>query len=303
MSAGKWVRSLIIVLAIVIVSAAGYYIISTTFHTSATNVSVNDRDDSVYQCEMKVHFIDVGKADSTLIQCGDNDILIDGGDVSSKNVVSSYLSRQGVDDVELVIATHPDRDHIGQLESVVSDYPVERFMMPEVPEDKVPTNSTYKNLMNAIDAKGIKTETPVAGQALQFGDIRLDILAPVQMAKTTNGNSIVSRATYKNRSFLFMGDADKKEENDILKQDYSLKSDVLKVGHHGSKTSSGLSFLNQVNPMYAVISVAPDRSSLPKQETIDSLNSVGANILRTDINGTVIIGTDGGDDLMIKTEK
>lgn len=294
--------SLIFGITAVALVVVAYYAITTIFNTNATNLNFNSLFNNVYDCEFRVHYLDVGKADSALIQCGDVDILIDAGDVDNNHFVCSYLKQQNVDDLELVIATHPDRDHIGQMEDVINTFDIDEFMMPNIPESAIPTDVTYLNMMDALNNKEVEVTSPEAGESISLGDITVEILAPINLADDTNGNSIVSKIMYKDKKFLFMGDADTAEEKDILSAGYDVKSDVLKIGHHGSKTSTSKEFLKAVNPNYAVISVGKDKNNLPKQETIDKLNEVGAKIYRTDLDGTIIMGTDG-EDIIISTER
>ena len=188
------------------------------------------------------------------------------------------------------------------MADVINNFEIDEFMMPEVPEKAIPTSSTYTDMIEALQDNNIPITYPTAGETIRFNDIVIDILAPLKLANDTNGNSIVSKITYGNDKFLFMGDADTNEEQDILDASYDIDCDVLKVGHHGSKSSSSLNFLEAVSPQYSIISVAHDKNNLPKQETIDKLNNVDTNIYRTDINGTIIAASNG-DGVTIRTEK
>jgi beta-lactamase superfamily II metal-dependent hydrolase len=289
----------IIALAIIFVALfigkPSFSILTDTFNKFASNGSVSDY-------HFSVHYIDVGKADAILVKCDDKNILIDAGDVSTKSPVVAYLKREGVTKLDLVVATHPDRDHIGGMINVIYEFPIEKYLMPQVPEEIEPDNVTYEGLLSALHIRNVNTDIPKVPDDFILGEMRIKIFAPVKQYNNVNNNSIVMQIIYKDKKFLFTGDAETESENDILSKGYDLESDVLKVGHHGSKTSTSVKFLEAIKPKYAVICVGEDKNKLPKQEIIDRLNSAGARIYRTDINGTVILATNG-DKIAAFTEK
>lgn len=254
--------------------------------------------------EMSIHTIDVGKADALYINCGAYNILIDAGDVDASNTVVNYLKREGVKKLDLVIVSHAHRDHIGEMKSVINEFEIDKFMMARVPESLTPTNRTYKNMLLALKAKGIKLTQPNVGEELNFGKLSLKILSPSYRFNSDNINeySIVVQAAYGNKKFLFMGDAGKPIEHELINSGYNLKSDVLKVGHHGSKSASSEEFIRAVSPKYAVISVGEDRSNLPKTEVLKRLNKYCANVLRTDNSGTIVLRSDGNS-ISVNMEK
>lgn len=264
--------------------------------------ALNDISYQAKNYDMSVHVIDVGKADSIYIKCKDKHILIDAGERDIYDKVNVYLRKNNVKKLDLVISTHPHSDHIGGMRSVLDEFTVDRFIMPVLPENILPTSKTYEKLLLKLDEKNINVEKPVSGSSFNIGELKIDVLAPNNDYDKVNNYSVVVKATYKNKRFLLVGDAEKESEQDILKKGFDLSADVLKVGHHGSKTSTTKEFLEKINPTYAVISVAEDKSKLPKREIINRLNYKGYIVYRTDINGTVIFLTNG-DTIDVVTEK
>ncbi len=260
--------------------------------------AVSNKDKS----DFSVHVIDVGNADAIYINCKDHNLLIDAGDIDLDNKVVNYLSAQEVGNLDLVVTTHPHRDHIGGIKSVVNNFNIERMMMPELPDELIPTTATYLNMLNAIKQKGIKVDKPIAGEKFNIGDMKVEILGPISSYKDINDYSIVVKVIYGEHSFLFMGDAEKDSERDLINRGYNLKSTVLKVGHHGSQTSTTNEFLSKVSPKIAVISVGENNYSLPKPNVIKRLINKNIEVYRTDKCGTIIFKSDG-EELTISIER
>lgn len=249
---------------------------------------------SLPEGELRVHFIDVGNADSTLVSTGTHHLLIDGGEPADGPEVVDYLQQQGVDRLEYVIATHPDADHIGGLSDVLEAFSVECVLMSCMDEDHMPTSYSYERLLNALLEQDIPVIEAVPGQQYGLGGATLDILGPAGTFTESNNMSVVCRITFGQRRFLMMGDAEKKAENALLQNGADLRADVLKIGHHGSRSSTGSKFLAAVSPTHAVISCGMDnRYGHPHPETLDVLQKNGANIWRTDLSGTIMMTTDG----------
>lgn len=252
--------------------------------------------------ELSVHFLNVGCADSVYINCGEYNILIDAGNEGLQNKPVTYLRENGVKKLDLVIATHPDKDHIGGMEEVTGIFPVERFWMPQVKEKLVPDSGFYTGMLHNLEKQGTKTIHPWAGERLQLGDMIFTVLSPSKIYSDTNNSSVVVRLNFGKNSFLFTGDAEKKAESDMLKSGMNLKADVLKVGHHGSKSSSTKDFLKAVSPRYAVISVGDNGYGLPKKTVIRRIEKLGTEVYRTDRYGTVVFYSDG-ERLTIHTQR
>jgi competence protein ComEC len=242
---------------------------------------------------MYVHFIDVGQGDSIYIKAPNGeDILIDGGNNGKGDDVVAYLKKQKVDDIEIMIATHPDADHIGGLDTVLSAFRVERVYAPKVSH----TSQTYKDFLNAVKREGLKIKTAQKGVSLGLKGVSAVFVGPVKSYSTSDTNdwSAVLKLTYGKKSFLFTGDAETKAEADMIASKQNLRADVLKVGHHGARTSTSAAFLKAVKPTYAVISVGKGNSyGHPTAEVLNRLKSYKVKIFRTDLQGTIIAKTDG----------
>jgi competence protein ComEC len=241
---------------------------------------------------LKVSYINVGQGDSILIQTptGKN-VLIDGGKSDQATTIENYLHSAGVSTLDDVIATHADSDHIGSLDSIIKDFNIGKVYMPNV------TNTTYtfEDLLTAMKSKGLTFNKVKAGGNLDLGTgIGADFVGPVKDSYTEENNcSAVLHLTYGSTSFLFTGDAETESENDMIASGANLKSTVLKVGHHGSASSTSEAFLSAVNPKYAVISVGPNSYGHPTEEVLDRLSKHGVSVYRTDISGTIVASSDG----------
>ena len=251
---------------------------------------------------MSLHVLEVGKADALLIECEGKFLVVDGGTPDRGEEVCRYLARRGVPKIDLMVNTHPDSDHIGGLKAVLEEFPVSAFWMPALPPEIAPADSAYTGVMDALREKGIAPENPARGQEFFLGGLKIRVLAPVKARDTVNNNSIVLRLAYGDTSFLLMGDAEAEEEADLLDLGGDLRADVLKVGHHGSKTSSTQRFLDAVKPEYAAISVARDTNGLPDREVLSRLSVLKIQIGRTDIDGTLLYLSDG-EQIVYKTER
>ena len=242
---------------------------------------------------LTVHFIDVGQADCALLECGGEFMLIDGGNRDDGQLVVSYLEQQGVEELSTVVCTHAHEDHVGGLPSVLAVYPTKQVYAPT----RTYASNIFDDFVYYTDQQGLEITLPEPGDSWTLGDASVTVLGPVASYADTNNTSIVLKVAYGTTSFLFTGDMETEAETDML--DYwgsrvDWNTDVLKVGHHGSNTSTGYRFLNDVNPDYAVISVGADNSyGHPHQEPLSRLNQAGVTIFRTDELGTVIARSDG----------
>lgn len=302
----KQKRTLIVSLIIIFAISIGITVCENFNIISWKNVfnlaGVSDFTSESDRYDMSVHFIDVGKADSIYIKCKDKNILIDAGEKNTYDLVNEYLRRQNVKVLDLVIATHPHTDHIGGMPKVIEEFQINKLLMPELKEEVIPTSRTYEKFLLAIKNKNIAPERPIPGTSFNVGELIFEVLAPNKQYDDVNNNSIVVKMTFKNTSFLFTGDAEKESENDMMNNNFNFEADVLKVGHHGSKTSTSSAFLRKVNPKYAVICVGEDRYNLPKKTTIDKLTKRNIKVFRTDCNGTFVFSTDGNK-ISVFTEK
>lgn len=239
---------------------------------------------------LSVHYLDVGQGDSIFIELpGGSSMLIDAGASRLGESITSYIYSLGYEKIDYLVATHPHADHIGSMDYIVDNMDIGEIYMP-----KVSTNTkTFERLLESISSKGLKIKTASAGvNIIDDEQIVADIVAPVKIDDDELNNcSAVIKIQFENTSFLFTGDAEKEELEDITAD---ISADVLKVGHHGSRTSTGKKFLAMVNPEIAVISLGKDNDyGHPHKNTIKCLNKINAEIYRTDKDGTIIVTSDG----------
>lgn len=255
--------------------------------------SENFSDDDVPQGLLKVHFIDVGQADAILIEAPTGKkMLVDAGNNDDEKELLSYLRRQEVQELEAVVGTHPHEDHIGSLDAVINNFPVKKVYLPKV----VHTTKTFENLLLAVKNNNLKITYAKGGMTISLDpQLKVEILAPnSDEYEELNDYSIVLKITYGNTSFLLTGDAEKISEEEMIERGYDLKADVLKVGHHGSNTSTSQQFLQRVQPQIAVISAGKDNSyGHPHKEVLVRLKKAGVKILRTDEQGHILCVSDG----------
>lgn len=251
---------------------------------------------------MRVHFLDVGQGDCILIQLPNGQtMLVDAGKNESASTITDYLQALKVTRLDYLIGTHPHEDHIGSLDQVIEKFAAGEIFMPKVTAN----TKTFRELLEAIDKKGLQVTTAKAGvDILEEEGLSVKVLAPLgSNYEELNNYSAVIKITYREISFLLTGDAETASEKEIINSGGNLKADVLKVGHHGSSSSTSLDFLNRVKPEYAVISLGADNEyHHPHQATLNKLEKAGVNILRTDKRGTIVFTTDGKD-LEVETVK
>lgn len=239
---------------------------------------------------LKVHYLDVGQGDSIFLELPNKEtILIDAAEATEANKIKGYIQNLGYQKIDYVIATHPHSDHIGGLSEIIKQFDIGSIYMPKA----VSTSKTYENLLTTIAEKNLKVKQAKAGiEIINQNDLKIEILSPKESSYANlNNYSIVLKLTYKKNSFLFMGDAEKQIEEEIQSD---VKANVIKIGHHGSNTSSSEAFVEKVKPQYAIISVGKDNKyNHPYSEILDRWSKMGAEIYRTDEDGSVIIESDG----------
>ena len=249
------------------------------------------------EAHLKVHVIDVGQGDSLLIQCGEKNVLIDCGENGLGETVLEYLDSVGVERIDWLVATHPHSDHIGGMDTVInSDIAIENMMMPQTAENMTPTTKTYKDLLDAVAAKGLQITLPEPNKSYDLDGVTMLVLSPEIDAayNDLNDYSIVMKFTYGDVSLITGGDATKKVEKELLAKDFDLSADIYKVFHHGGKESNSQEFIEAINPQYSAISVGEDNKyGHPKEETLERLNTVNSTINRTDLDGSIIYESDG----------
>lgn len=237
-----------------------------------------------------VHFIDVGQGDAALILCDGKAMLIDGGKPKASNIIYTYLKNQGITCLDYIICSHPDDDHIGGLSAPLSTITVKNVFAPNITNDI----KSYHTFMQKTEEKGLTIQHPACGDSLKFGSSTVDFFGPVTESSTDkNNSSIVMKITYGETSFLFTGDAEREEEQQILSKGYNLSTTVLKVSHHGSAGATTYPFLREVLPEYAVISVGNNTYGHPTEEVLSKLRDADVKVYRTDMQGDIIAKSDG----------
>ena len=245
------------------------------------------------------HFIDVGQGDANFIELPNKkNILIDAGEIEYGTDVTNYIKQLGYDKIDYVIGTHPHTDHIGGLIDVINNFKVDNIYMPKISSN----TSTYLNLLKTIKNNNLTITTAKEGLIVVDEDnLKVTILSPTKdYYDNLNDYSIILKIEYNDIALLYMGDASKEVEKDLL---YLNDIDVIKIGHHGSKTSSSRDFVNKLSPKYGIIEVGSNNKyNLPNNEIIKRWECVGTKLYRTDINGNIILKTDGKN-ITIKGEK
>lgn len=257
--------------------------------TDNNPVSFND--------DFSVHLLDVGQADSILIQNDEWYMLIDAGNRGDNKIITDYLEEFGVKDLNYFIGTHSHEDHIGSAADIINEFNPANILLPK----RIAGTKVFEEMLLSIQNNGKEITVPTIGKEFFLGDDSFIVLSPDKEKEDTNNNSIVIMYTHTNPNgdtkWLFMGDAEADIEAELLESNFNLDADVLKVGHHGSNTSSSQDFIEAVSPEVALISVGKDNKyGHPHDETLETLNGFNINVLRTDEKGAVVLGiSDNGE--------
>ena len=248
-------------------------------------------ENSTLSGRLEISFLDVGQADSILITQDQFSMLVDAGNNADADQVVNYLKSKGINKLDYVIGTHPHEDHIGGLDAAINSFEIDKILMPK----QLSTTKTFEDVLVAIQNKNMKVTTPKVGDVYNLGRAKWTILGPnKEKYEDVNNSSIVIRLTFGSNSFLFMGDAEELSEREISSNDHEIKSDLIKIGHHGSSSSTSQEFLKKVSPKHAIVSVgAGNDYGHPHTEVLGRLNDAGVSVYRTDAVGTIIVASDG----------
>ena len=260
-------------------------------NSNSVQTVVQEGSSSVFGDEsLNVYYFDVGQADAILLEINNQYMMIDAGNNADGPLLVDYMKKLGVEKIDYLVATHAHEDHIGGIDNIINAFTIDKFYMPDV----VTITKTFEDVIIALEDKNVGIDVPNIGDSFNFGLMEFEVLYLGDDDSNLNETSIVLRGVYGDNSFLFTGDATDNCESVILKNKSFIDSDVLKIGHHGSRYSSSVDFLKKVTPKYAIISTGIGNSyDHPHQEAISRLENIGTEIYRTDINGTIVVSSDG----------
>ena len=281
-----------LITSLLVIIIAGIFYLFEGYPIEEKRQNTNQRVEEVpvtAEDRLEVTFIDVGQADSILLENEGQYMLVDAGNNEDGPKLVTYLKGLGITDFSYVVGTHPHEDHIGGLDDIINNFNIKTFYMPDV----VTTTKTFEEVLDALESKNIALSIPNKNDTFNLGDATVKVLyVGTEEESDLNDTSIVLKVTYQNVSFLLTGDASTKVEDSLDRKD--LESTVLKVGHHGSSTATNEEFLNLVNPKYAVISVGKNNQyEHPHTTVLNTLASHNITTYRTDEDGTIQMITDG----------
>ena len=291
-------RILKIFILLLLIGITYYYKDNIYKPTKVKENNIQNKEElKVTNNNLEIQFLDVGEADCALINSNGEYALIDAGNTIDGNKIVKYFESLGIRDFKYLFGTHAHEDHIGGLANVIYNFNIGTVYMPNVPSEY----KSYHNVLKALNKKNLDLNNPINDEEYKLGESTLKIIYNGENEEDINNSSLIIKLTYKNKSFLFTGDTTKEVEDKILDKD--LNSNLLKVSHHGSNDASSANFLVKVHPEYAIISVGKDNDYYhPHQVTIDKLERIGTKIYRTDLDGTIIVKSDG-ENINIETIK
>lgn len=294
----KLIKIIIGLVILIVVTIQGNLFDNVSNATASINDSTKSyKIDAKVKKNFSVSFIDVGQADSVLIRNGNYNMLIDAGNNEDGEKLVNYFKSLGIEEFTYVFATHPHEDHIGGMDDIINNFKIDNYYM----SNKLSTTKTFMDVLDALDGRNLKYTVPNKGDTLKLGDANIKVIYPGDDKSNINDSSIVLKITYGKNSFLLTGDATSNVERKIYNED--IKSDVLKVAHHGSSYSSTDVFLDRVKPYYAVISVGKNNIyNHPSNKTLEKLNKRNIKVYRTDLDGTIVFTSDG-ENLSVKALK
>lgn len=280
----------LIILVILLLSYAYTTFINTENKNQEGPIKERKTEDVIFADEntLNVYFIDVGQADSILLENKGHYMLIDAGNNEDGPKLVNYFNEQDIKEFDYVVGTHAHEDHIGGMDDIIKNFKINNFYMP----DAITTTKTFEDVLDALEETNVIFQTPKVNQTFNLQDTTITTLSVTADEKNLNDTSIVLKVKHGTNTFLFMGDASTKIEKNLLNKD--IKSDVLKVGHHGSRYSTSLEFLKKVSPEYAVISVGENNTyKHPHEEILKRLEEQNIQIYRTDKQGTILAKSNG----------
>lgn len=265
----------------------------SSWRTDLNLVNSDGKNNPAFEQDLTVYFFDVGQGDCSLIKTKEKNVLIDAGNSTDSEKICKYILDSGVETVDYLFLTHPHSDHIGAASDIIDRFEVKNIVIPLIPQSLEPSDPIYFSLMKKIKERIIPLYVTSPDEKYSLGEAQLTVLGPIRESDSLNNMSLVLRLDYGETSFLFTGDCENEEELSLLNNSSQLKCDVLKIGHHGSESSTSELFLSKVKPSVAVISCGLYNSyGHPDEITLKRLSKYNVSCLRTDRNGNIVIGSD-----------
>ncbi len=266
-------------------------------HSSLNSINGVKKQES----EFSVYYLDVGQSDCTIVTCDGKVLMIDTGTVNQVHKIRESLFSLEVNTIDYMVITHQHDDHMAGASQLMDEYEIKNVVMPKLSSINSVDSLTYQDLINKIAVKSIKPIAVSAGDAFMLGTAKVEILSPIKQDKNLNNMSVVIKITYGDTEFLFQGDSESTVEKQILRSGADIDVDVIKIGHHGSNTSTSDSYIDAVSPQYAIVSAGIKNDyGHPSFPVIDRLHQNNVEIYSTSYNGNIIVNSDGNNISIIK---